>query len=405
MWKITRKDLKIFFTDKKALFLSLLLPIGLITLFAFAFGGVGTNEQEEEGTPITVMYADADKSVASKKVIADLNAIPGIECIESDSLIAAEQIKNGNQMANIIIHKGFELALNSGNDIPLELQYDKSREMEISILQNLLLSNVAAMKGAKDADKGVDRVMESMFADLPITMQDSIRGNLKTGLAKEGEEEQLIKMTSLVGDSESNWGLIQAVAGTAIMMLLFSVSSIGQSMLVEKESGVLKKLLQSPIMPFEIMFGKMLTAIVIAVFQLCVMFIFSWLAFGLDIFINIPALVVMIIATAIACSSFGILLASIVTSKKQSDSLATLIILFMSAIGGSMIPLYIMPSFMQDAAVVSVNYWSIQGFYDIFWRRAGMSAIFENVIVLLGITTFVLLLSSYFFKRNVLKLT
>jgi ABC-type multidrug transport system permease subunit len=113
----------------------------------------------------------------------------------------------------------------------------------------------------------------------------------------------------------------------------------------------------------------------------------------------------MIVATAVACSSFGVFLASIVTSKKQADSLGTIIILFMSAVGGSMIPIYIMPSFMQDAAVISVNYWSIQGFYDIFWRKASIDAIAENVIVLMGITTCVLLLSAYFFKRNVLKLT
>jgi len=404
MWKITRKDLRIFFIDKKALFLSLLLPIGLITLFAFAFGGVG-QDKEEAGTPISVLYSDSDNSASSKKVIADLDNIPGIECIAADTGMAITQIKMGNQIANIVIHNGFEDALNAGINLPLELQFDKSREMEVSILQNLLVSNVAAMKGAKDADKGVDRIMDDMFADLPIKMKDSIRNNLKSGLANEGESEQIIKMTSLVGGTESNWGLIQAVAGTAIMMLLFSVSAIGQGMLDEKENGVLKKLLQSPIMPFEIMFGKMLTAIIIAIFQLSVMFVFSWLAFGLDIFINIYALLIMIIATAVACSSFGVFLSSIVTSKKQSDSLGTIIILFMSAVGGSMIPLYMMPSFMQDAAVISVNYWSIQGFYDIFWRKAGLDAIAQNVVVLMGITTGVLLLSAYFFKRNVLKLT
>ncbi|MBC8047720.1 MAG: hypothetical protein H7Y00_13065 [Fimbriimonadaceae bacterium] len=60
---------------------------------------------------------------------------------------------------------------------------------------------------------------------------------------------------------------------------------------------------------------------------------------------------------------------------------------------------------MQNAAVVSVNYWSIQGFYDIFWRKTGIHAIGENVIVLLAITFVVLLVSNYFFKKNVLKLT
>ena len=404
MWKITLKDLKIFFTDKRAVFLSLLLPIGLITMFAFAFGGVG-KESEEEGTPISVLYTDLDNTEQSKSAIAGLDNIPGIACIPSDAEEAVASIKSGDQIAAILIKKGYADSLNNGKNIPLELRYDESRSMEVSILQNLLVSQISATKGAIDADKGVDRIMLEMFSQMPQPTQDSVRNKLKTGLAKEGEQEQLVEMTSIVGDEESNWGLIQAVAGTAIMMLLFSVRSIGSGLLEEKENGVLKKLLQSPISPFEILFGKMITAVIIAVFQLSVMFVFSWLAFGLDIFINLPALIIMILATAVACSAFGILLASIVTSKKQADSLSTIIILFMSAIGGSMIPLYIMPQFMQDAAVVSVNYWSIQGFYDIFWRKAGVDAVVENVIVLLGITMLVLSIGALFFKKNILKIS
>ena len=251
MWKITRKDLKIFFTDKRAIILSLLLPIGLITLFALAFGGVGADD-EEEGTPIAVLYADEDQTTSSKNIITELDAIPGIVCIATDTQSAKNQIKSGDQIANIIIHKGYEDALNNGTDIPIELQYDQSRAMEISVLQNLLVSKISSVKGEKDADKGVDRIMQNMFSNLPAQTQDSIRNNLKSGLNKENEQEQLITMTSVVGEEESNWGLIQAVAGTAIMMLLFSVRSIGSGMLEEKENGVLKKLLHSPVTPFEI---------------------------------------------------------------------------------------------------------------------------------------------------------
>lgn len=402
MWRLTKKDLKIFFTDKKALLLSLLLPIGLITLFALAFGGVGV-DNDEEGTPIAVLYTDSDNTSSSKNIIEQLGAIPGIECIATDTVQAAKLIKSGDQIAHIHIKEGYDAALNLGNNIPIELQYDQSHGMEISILQSLLTSSVAAIKGAKDADRQADEMVVNLFSGLPQQAKDSVRQVLKNGFLDSGEKAPLVIMKSIVGDQKSNWGLIQAVAGTAIMMLLFSVRSIGSGLLEEKESGVLKKLLQSPIAPYEILFGKMLTAVIIAVFQLTVMFVFSWLAFGLNIFINLPALIIMILATSIACSAFGVFLASIVTSKKQADSLSTIIILFMSAVGGSMIPLYIMPSFMQDAAVISVNYWSIQGFYDIFWRETGLSEIVQNVAVLMAITAGVLGVGLLFFKKNLLK--
>lgn len=404
MWKLAKKDLRIFFTDKKAIFLALLLPIGLITLFALAFGGVAGGD-EEESSPILVLYSDEDNTATSKKIISILDSISGIELIPETKANAIDLIKNGDRIANIIIYSGFEDSIKYGNTVPMEMQFDQSREMEVSVLQNIVLGNVSSLKGENDAAKNVESLINQLYPNVPNLMRDSLKQNMLDAQTKENRTGDLVTMTSLVGDESSNWGLIQAVAGTAILMLLFSVSSIGQSMLEEKENGVLKKLLQSPVKPFEIMMSKMLTATIISVFQLTVMFIFSWLAFGLDIFMDIPALIIMILFTAIACSSFGVLLSAIVTTKKQADSLGTIIILFMSAVGGSMIPLYIMPSFMQDAAVISVNYWSIQGFYDIFWRKTGIESIMENILVLGGITIVVLAVSGYFFRRNILKLT
>ncbi|MBP9220435.1 MAG: ABC transporter permease [Chitinophagales bacterium] len=404
MWKLAKKDLRIFFTDKKAIFLALLLPIGLITLFALAFGGVAGGD-EEESSPILVLYSDEDNTATSKKIISILDSISGIELIPETKANAIDLIKNGDRIANIIIYSGFEDSIKYGNTVPMEMQFDQSREMEVSVLQNIVLGNVSSLKGENDAAKNVESLINQLYPNVPNLMRDSLKQNMLDAQIKENRTVDLVTMTSLVGDESSNWGLIQAVAGTAILMLLFSVSSIGQSMLEEKENGVLKKLLQSPVKPFEIMMSKMLTATIISVFQLTVMFIFSWLAFGLDIFMDIPALIIMILFTAIACSSFGVLLSAIVTTKKQADSLGTIIILFMSAVGGSMIPLYIMPSFMQDAAVISVNYWSIQGFYDIFWRKTGIESIMENILVLGGITIVVLAVSGYFFRRNILKLT
>ena len=59
MWKLASKDLHLFFYDKKALALTLLLPIGLITLFAFAFGGAGG--EKNEPSPITLQFTDEDQ--------------------------------------------------------------------------------------------------------------------------------------------------------------------------------------------------------------------------------------------------------------------------------------------------------------------------------------------------------
>jgi len=201
-------------------------------------------------------------------------------------------------------------------------------------------------------------------------------------------------------------GLVHSVAGTSVMMLLFSVAGIGGSFLDEKQEGMLKKLLCSPISPNYILFGKLIYANIISIIQLIIMFVYSWLVFGLDIMHHIPSLVIVIIAIAYSCSGLGVLLASFAKSRQQVQGLSTIIVMVMSAIGGSMIPIFVMPEIMQKMAVFSVNYWGIQGIYDIFWKLVPLSdfTFLSKVFVLLGIGTFLNFIALMMFRRSILKM-
>jgi ABC-type multidrug transport system permease subunit len=152
-----------------------------------------------------------------------------------------------------------------------------------------------------------------------------------------------------------------------------------------------------------IFYGKMLSGIIISVVQLLIMFLFAFLAFNLDIFSVFPALIIMIMATAFTCSCFGLFIASISSTRKQVEGMATAIVLIMSTIGGSMIPSFMMPEFMQNMSLFTVNYWSIQGMYDIFWRDLPITDWIFNVYVLFGIGMLFILISIPMYKQKVLK--
>ena len=207
-------------------------------------------------------------------------------------------------------------------------------------------------------------------------------------------------------DEDNVGGLVHVVAGISVMMLLFSVAGLGGSLLDEKQEGMLKKLLCSPMPPNYILFGKMIFANIISIAQLSIMFVYAWLIFGLDIMHHLPSLILMIIVIAYACASFGIFLASFAKSRQQVQGLSTIIIMIMSAIGGSMIPIFVMPEIMQKIAVVSVNYWGIQGIYDIFLELLPITDItfLSKVFVLIGIGTSLNYIALQMFKKNILKI-
>jgi len=70
-----------------------------------------------------------------------------------------------------------------------------------------------------------------------------------------------------------------------------------------------------------------------------------------------------------------------------------------------MIPTFLMPQWMQNISVISINYWSIQSFYDILWRDLPIGGVFLLKIgILLAIGITLTLFAFRFFRKNVLAL-
>jgi len=405
MIQLIRKDIKLFFTDKKSVILTFLLPIILISLFAFAFGGIGGTSKAE---PIALLYVDADLSTTSQKLIASLDSLDGLTLIASTLEESQMEVTKGNFAGALLFQKGLEDSIELGNELPIELIYDQAREMEIGMLQPVLISSLMTNTSKQTISKNIENYLAENFTDVDAEVKNKILNDANGDSNNSFEMNNSIKMTSIVGadndSQETNLGLIQAVAGTAILMLLFSVAGLGTSILEEKENGTLKRLLYAPTNSSTILYAKMFFTFLIAILQLTVMFLFSYFVFHLDLTLNIPALILMILATSFAVSSFGIFLAAISKTRQQAQSYSTLIILTMSAIGGSMIPLFIMPAIMKKIAVFSLNYWGIQGFYDIFWRNLPLIEILPRIGVLLVIGMVMTFFSIRLFKKNILNL-
>jgi len=399
MFKLFKKDLTLFFHDQRSVILTFLLPLILISLFAFAYGSIGAYDGRSE--PVNLLVSDLDQTRSSKEIIHKIDSLEDIRIIASDSIMSKELVIKGKYACALVIYKGFQDSIEVGNTMPVELVYDRSREMEIGILQQNLISILMSSTGEIIIKKSIEKYLQDQFPDIDKSTSDNI---LRTAI-NDDNNAIAIKWTSVVGEkNDTKLGLIQAVAGTAILMLLFSVAGVGTSILEEKENGTINRLLYSPLNGSTILYSKMLFAFFISILQLTTMFLFAWLVFNMDLSVNITGLILMIIATSFAVSSLGIFLAAVAKTRQQAQNLSTIIILVMSAIGGSMIPLFIMPAILQKIAIFSVNYWGIQGFYDLFWRVLPLEEILPKILVLMSIGLIMTLASIQLFKKRVMKL-
>jgi ABC-type Na+ efflux pump permease subunit len=398
MVRLFKKDLILFFHDQRSVILTFLLPLILITLFAFAYGSIGSYNGRSE--PVELLVTDLDHSRYSNEIIGKIDSLEDIRIILTDSIKSKDLVIKGKYACALIFYNGFQDSLQVGNSIPIEFFYDKSREMEIGILRQDLISTLLSSANEIMIKKSIERYLKELSPD----EKEGTADELFNTLIKDSNSNKVIKWTPVVGiKNDTKLGLIQAVAGTAILMLLFSVAGIGTSILEEKENGTINRLLYSPLKSSAILYSKMFFAFFISIIQLSSMFLFAWLLFGLDLSVNIPALVLMIIATSFAVSSLGIFLAAVAKTRQQAQNLSTIIILVMSAIGGSMIPLFIMPAILQKIALLSINYWGIQGFYDLFWRVLPLKSILPKILILTGMGIVLTLASITLFKRRTMK--
>jgi len=415
MIKIALKDIRIFLRDIKGLLLTFLLPIVLITLFGLAFGGLARNSAKDR--PANIYVADLDSSAASIQTIQKLDSLDEIALTPISLAVGKENVMNGNKLAMLVFYQGFGDSIESGGTEPVELFYDDARELEANLIQYALISNLMEIMGSQSIRKKIMKSVNQRFPDIDSSIMANIEDEIALQFTPVSNKEDTLAAATTIGSQigslkvsplarkkSIDWALIQSFAGTAVMMLLFGVAAIGSSLLGERDEGTLKRLLYAPMNPLQILFGKMLYSMLLATIQLIVMLAFTVWVLGLEINGNLFYVFLLIITTAYACASFGVFIASISGSRKQAESLATIVILIMSAIGGSMIPLFFMPAFMRKMAVVTINYWSIQGFFDTLGRNAGFMDIALSIAMLLLIGTAMTVVSAFFFRKHIYKI-
>ncbi len=188
-------------------------------------------------------------------------------------------------------------------------------------------------------------------------------------------------------------------AGVGVMFLLFSCAGAGGALLEEEESGTLERLIGSRAGMRGVLLGKWLFLTILGAVQLTVMFTWGALVFGLPLFSHRPGFFVMTIVTAAAAAGFGVVLATLARSRAQLSGMSTILILTMSAIGGSMFPRFLMSETMQSFGLVTFNAWALDGYLKVFWRNAPVIDLWPQVLVLAGLATIFLLLARRFARR------
>lgn len=446
--------------DRMALALSFALPCVMFTVFAIIFGGSGDDNQVSK---LNVIVADLDQSRASKKMVASLTGMErlAVEPLSQSDLKpsndataappdlrleAARRVKAGRTSAAVIFPKGLESSLgifgNGREDrTAIEIIYDPANPLAQQMLAGVL--QASAFTSAPDVlmTQGLEqfRTFGGAFTPAQEAAMESLKSILgnddpsadtTTGEAAEqtaavgggmSMTDGLVKITTTsaadlfagsgrTGSRISGANMISYYAAAiSVMFVMFSMSGAASSLLEHEEKGTLERLLSGGVTIFRLLLAHWLFCVVMGVIQIGFMLVFASIVFGLDLW-NLPTLIgagVMALASSMASAAFVLMFATLCRSRKQLEGLSSIVILIMSAIGGSMMPRFIMPAFVLKLSSVAFNSWAMDGFLDVFWHRipgeSVLAAIAPEVAVILGMAAVFLFVASYSSRRWAVK--
>jgi ABC-2 type transport system permease protein len=406
--------------DRGALILSFILPIAFFSIFAGIFGGmVG-------GTPrVTVLVVDEDGSTVSGRLVHALLQEPSLaasthpkakkgEPVPPDYTAAGAQaaVKQGDAPAALIIPKGFgahPIALGPGAErIPIRVLHDSSdpvaAQMVAGILQKVVMTSLPDTM-AKVGMQYFEKYSGGLTPEQRKSIESAMSGMSRAPSAASQSGPQggagfvALDVRDVVGEKKQNSMIAFYAAGIGVMFLLFTASAAGGTLLDEAESGALDRILSARVSMTTLLAGKMAYSALLASAQLTLMFLWGAAVFHLDLFGHLPGFIVMTAATSFAVASFGMLLASVSHTRAQQAAIGTLIILTMSALGGSMFPRFLMPEAMQKVGLLTFNAWAIDGYTKVFWRDEPVLHLAPQVAVLIGAGMALFLIARRFARR------
>lgn len=426
---LIRKEYRLFVADRVAVGLTFVVPILLIALWGSIFGNVDSGPRSlrlafvnQSNAPIARRIEQVLDTTRTFRLIKAYEDDKG-NSIAFDSVSVKDYVRRGRAAAALVVPADAYTDTSFG--LKLKFYYDPRNDMEMQIIQGVLQQTImsqipevflqSAQRSALQrlgTDSG--RAFNSGIAGLVgkyfgIDPKEVLEFPLNDSTASFGGAQGAgsffsnilrLEKEQLVGQEIANPWATRSVGGWAMMFLLFSLTASATSLFEEKQNGVVLRILAAPISRAQILWGKYLYNMSIGCLQLIVLFAAGALLFRIDIVSNGFNLVLVMVAASTACTAFGMLLAAFSKTPGQARGLGTLFILAMSSIGGAWFPTSFMPPFIQTLGKGSLVYWSMEGFLQVLWRKAGTIEILPILGILLGMSALITTISLWQFRKG-----
>ncbi|MGZ5112466.1 MAG: ABC transporter permease [Usitatibacter sp.] len=406
---LVRKDLILYFSNRRALAITLAAPILIAAFFGAVMGGA-----PRKAARIPVAVVDLDGGPVTSRIVAALQADATFEVLTLGEPESIERVRNGKLRAAIVFPPGFGDAatralFRPGAKPEITVHVDPSQSMTLALVNGVLTQHVmqavtrewfgggaGGSKALADARGEIERSTAMNEADRRdlVALLDSVTRvqSRMPRAAKAGAESEAAggfqvpfatreREVSALGRAYN--GYAHSFAGMSVQFLLFSGIELGVGVLYMRRLGLWKRLRAAPVSRRLLLGSRIASGALIAVALLGAIYAAAIAAFGVRIDGSAIGFAGVGLAFALLTATFGLLIAAIGRTPEATRGLAILATLLLVMLGGAWVPTFVFPQWMQTATLAVPTRWAVDGLEAMTWRGLGLEAAIAPIGVML----------------------
>ncbi len=407
---LVRKDIVLYFLNKRAVMVTLAAPILIAAFFGSVLGG-----PPKKPTRVPIAIVDLDASPVSKDIVAAMKGDATFDLRETSEADGVRLVREGKARAAVVIPSGFgdaapKAMFGGRSQKPaIVIHYDPSQSLALPLVKGLLaehvmkgvsraafspdtgLKTITDIRGDIASSKSIDpdqrRDLLSLFDSIErVQARNAATKGSQKGIAGEGFSLPFeTKEAEVAGSRDRAYnGYAHAFAGMGVQFILFMGIEIGVSLLLMRRMGLWKRLRAAPVSRGLLLGSRIVSGALIACLLFTGIYAAAILAFGVRIDGSLVGFIAVAIAFAILTSTFGLLIAAIGKTPEATRGLAILVTLLLVMLGGAWVPTFVFPEWLQSATVFVPTRWAIDGLEAMTWRGLGAEAALMPVAAMLA---------------------
>lgn len=354
--------------SKGMLFVMLLLPV---LVFAVSLGLMGGGEGMYRWN---IAWVDHDNSALSAGMAETIK--PDASRLEAMTAEQAEdEILNSKADLAVVVPQGFAQQVMAGNAPSITVRSLKGQEVTgvVSASLNLYVDNLLRLRDIANPKDEAELAAE------------------QARLAQEGlqyHEQRLNTYTPSAALGMSS--------GFLIYVLSISMLQLGGMILREKQQGTLYRIRQAPVKRLGYIIAVFLTGVMVLIINLLSLFVLTHTLMPVRTTLS---MYVLWFYYGLLWIFIGIFLALTVRSSAVHSSLMPIISVITAMLGGCYWPIWMMPEFMQKAAMLVPQYWANEAI-SLLQQGKTLLDLPQHLLALTGFSALFLALCVFALRRS-----